>query len=130
MNAGDNGNYYLTSQAATRINVHEQGHTNQSRIAYDAHIAPFLNQKHSKENGVTGATEADAMTAIKAFWDTGKASATSSFATDDTARNRPLVGGTYGTWDTSEQATSDYYANYGSEKVGDKTYANYMDKKP
>jgi hypothetical protein len=125
---GANGsNYYITAAGSSRIDRHEQAHTNSSRSIHDSNIVP-LEQRVASHTGQAnalnqGATENEARTALDTAinW-----SATlSTFSTQDTAANTP-----YGTVDTTDMAAADFIHDYGPQTVGGVAYAHYIDTPP
>ena len=121
---GAHGVYYITAAAAARIDVHEQGHVAQSRVAHDAHIQPLENRvkQHTTQAKALsqGATEAQAKTALDTFlnWNTS----ITNFRNADNAANLPG-----GTWDTTDSASANFYHDHGARVIGGVNYAHYID---
>lgn len=125
---GANGNaWYITVRAKTRIETHEKGHVNKSKELYESHVKP-VEDKVPGVRGKVNAVEAgtSAAKAVKSLkdavkWDDG----IKNFKQKDKDVNKPG-----GTWDTQEQATADWYYDYGPRTVGTKNYTHYVDQTP
>jgi hypothetical protein len=126
VNAGNQGNgYYVTAAAAGRINQHEVGHVASTRGFHDADLKPLLDKilsyTQAQAGRGTGADQAAATAALRttlglpANWTTSK----TSFATHDTAANRP--GGTF---DTGDVASGTYPTDIGAGNVGGTAFAH------
>ncbi|MFX0046484.1 MAG: hypothetical protein ACFE8Z_11595 [Candidatus Hermodarchaeota archaeon] len=125
---GANGNdWYITARAKTRIETHEKGHVNKSKELYESYVKP-IEDKVPDVRGKSNAVEAgnSAAQAVKSLkdavkWDDG----INNFKQKDKDANKPG-----GTWDTQEQATADWYYDYGPRGVGNKNYTHYVDQTP
>ncbi|RLC93928.1 MAG: hypothetical protein DRI40_08135 [Chloroflexi bacterium] len=124
---GANGNdWYITSGAHGRIETHEVGHVNQSRAYYDRHLAPIeaaVADCTGRAKAVEGESTEDCTRILDARigWDAG----VEEFRRNDRVCNTPG-----GTWDTQEQATADWYYDYGPRTVEEHSYAHYVDQRP
>jgi hypothetical protein len=124
---GANNTYYITARAAARIDRHEAEHVNSSRSIHDANITPLetrIAQYTGRDNALKqGTTAAEAIAALQAIidWNT----AITAFRTADTTANTPG-----GTTDTTDQASADFYFDYGPRSVGNVNYAHYVDTPP
>lgn len=125
-NGANGSDWYITSKANTRIETHEKGHVNKSSDLYNQYIKP-AEDAATRYTGKANAVEADSAEKCKSAllqkvkW----ASGMQSFKGTDRTQNIPG-----GTWDTQEQATADWYYDYGAKKVGQKNYAHYVDQTP
>lgn len=125
---GANGpNYYITARAAARVDRHEAGHIAHARTHHNTHITPLENriaQRRGQAKALNqGADAAAAQTALETFlnWN----ASLTNFRNADIADN-----GAGGTFDTTDSATADFYADYGPRAVGGVNYAHYIDTPP
>jgi hypothetical protein len=126
--AGPNGpTAYFTTRASIRADVHEKLHVASSKAHHDTNIKP-LEKRVSKHRGKwsamkSGATGADAETALKTFvdWNT----AITAFTTGDTTDNTPM-----GTVDTADLALPNFIRDYGPRTKKGVNYAHYYDVPP
>ncbi|GAC1362844.1 MAG: hypothetical protein NVSMB32_03660 [Actinomycetota bacterium] len=124
---GANATYYFTARACARADVHEKKHVDSSRSIHNTNISPLQTRvgTHRGESHAraSGATAADAQTALAAFvdWNT----AITAFSTQDTTANTPS-----GTVDTADLAAADFIRDYGPRAVGGANFAHYIDTPP
>ena len=124
---GANATYWFTNRACARADVHERLHVSSSKSIHDADIKPMekrANKHKGKGNALaSGATAADAVTALQALidWNT----AVTAFSTADTTANTPM-----GTTDTTDMASPTFIRDYGPRTVKGTPYAHYIDTPP
>lgn len=107
---GANGTWFITANAAARIDRHEELHIAASQRHHDAHIKPLEVRclKHQSEPRalVHGDTRARAIAALTAFVDWP--AAIQRFRDADTAENSPMAS-----LDRADLATKDFCHAYG-----------------
>ncbi len=116
--AGSGGGLvFIMWSAVARMGTHERGHIKHTKSFHDAEIKPMETRIKSKK---TGATEADAITAMQTHvnWNPTLA----AFAAKDTAMNSP--GGTF---DTTDQAKANFYHDKGPKKIKKVNYQHFIE---
>ena len=125
--AGDNGTalwagsggglVFIMWSAVARMGQHEAGHVKETKKIHDAEITP-MEQRIKQQK--TGATEADAVTAMQTHvnWNATLA----SFVSKDTAMN--AAGATF---DTTDSAKANFYHDKGKKKIKKVQYDHFIE---